>query len=142
MNGTSHTKLHNPPELHKPFGYSHVAEVTGGKLVYIAGQVALDAAGNQVGKDDFAAQTRQVFANLRAALAAAGASFHDVIKLNYYCADAVDLAAHLPAIREIRDSYVNTAAPPASTLVVVSRLARPEFLIEVEAVAAVNPAGR
>ena len=136
MNGTSHVKLHNPAELHKPFGYSHVAEVTSGKLVYIAGQVALDAAGNLVGKDDFAAQARQVFANLQSALAAAGASFHDVIKLNYYCADSVDPAVHLPMVREIRDTYINTAAPPASTFVVVHRLVRPEWLLEVEAVAA------
>ncbi|HTS25242.1 MAG TPA: RidA family protein [Bryobacteraceae bacterium] len=136
MNGTSHVKLHNPAELHKPFGYSHVAEVTSGKLIYIAGQVALDAAGNLVGKDDFAAQARQVFANLQSALAAAGASFHDVIKLNYYCADSVDPAVHLPMVREIRDTYINTAAPPASTFVVVHRLVRPEWLLEVEAVAA------
>jgi enamine deaminase RidA (YjgF/YER057c/UK114 family) len=137
MNGTSHAKLHNPPELHRPFGYSHVAEVTGGKLVYIAGQVALDASGNLVGKDDFEAQARQVFANLRSALAAAGATFHEVIKLNYYCADSVDLTAQLPIVREIRDTYVNIAAPPASTFVVVRRLVRPEWLIEVEAVATV-----
>jgi enamine deaminase RidA (YjgF/YER057c/UK114 family) len=137
MNGSSHAKLHNPPELHKPFGYSHVAEVTGGKLVYIAGQVALDPAGNLVGKDDFAAQARQVFANLHAALAAAGASFPNVIKLNYYCADAVDLAVHLPMVREVRDTHIDTAAPPVSTFVVVRRLVRPEWLIEVEAVAVV-----
>jgi enamine deaminase RidA (YjgF/YER057c/UK114 family) len=136
MNGTPHAKLHNPPELHKPFGYSHVAEVTGGKLVYIAGQVALDAAGNLVGKDDFAAQARQVFANLHSALASAGASFHNVIKLNYYCADAVDPAVHLPMVREIRDTYIDTT-PPVSTFVVVRRLVRPEWLIEVEAVAVV-----
>lgn len=138
MNETSHVKLHNPPELHKPFGYSHVAEVTRGKLIYIAGQVAMDAAGNLVGKDDFGAQARQVFANLKSALASAGATFHDVIKLNCYCADPVDLANDLPAFRQIRDSYVNTGAPPASTFVVVRRLVRPEWLIEVEAIAAVD----
>ena len=137
MSEASKVKLHNPQDLHKPFGYSHVAEVSGGKLVYVSGQVALDAGGNLAGKDDFAAQTRQVFANLKTALAAAGATFHDVIKLNYYCADSVDLTAHLPAIREIRDAYVNTSAPPASTLVVIRRLVRPEWLIEVEAVAVV-----
>ncbi len=137
MTGSSHAKLHNPPEMHKPFGYSHVAEVTGGRLVYIAGQVALDAAGSLVGKDDFAAQARQVFANLNSALSSAGASFHDVIKLNYYCADAVDPTVHLPMVREIRDQYINTAAPPVSTFVVVRRLVRPEWLIEVEAVAVV-----
>jgi enamine deaminase RidA (YjgF/YER057c/UK114 family) len=133
----SHIKLHNPPELHKPVGYSHVAEATGGKFVYIAGQVALDADGNLVGKDDFLAQMRQVFENLKSALAAAGASFQDVIKLNYYCADSVDLAVQLAKFREIRDTFVNTAAPPASTLVVVRRLVRTEWLIEVEAVAVV-----
>lgn len=64
-----------------------------------------------------------------------GAVWHDC-GLNYYCADSIDLAAHLPMVREIRDSYINTAAPPVSTLVVVRRLVRPEWLIEVEAVAA------
>ena len=141
MNANKAFKLHNPPELHKPFGYSHVAEVTGGKLVYIAGQVALDASGNLVGKDDFAAQARQVFANLQSALAAAGGSFHDVIKLNYYCADTVDLSIHLPMVREIRDTYVNTSAPPVGTFVVVRRLVRPEWLLEVEALAAISPPG-
>ena len=98
----------------------HVAEVTGGKLVYIAGQVALDVQGNLVGKDDFAAQIRQVFSNLKVALEAAGATFHDVIKLNYFCADSVDLATQLPVVRDVRDGLVNTAAPPVSTFVVVS----------------------
>jgi enamine deaminase RidA (YjgF/YER057c/UK114 family) len=135
MNDGSNVKLGNPPAIHKPFGYSHVAEVTGGKLVYIAGQVALDADGNLVGKDDFAAQVRQVFANLKAALESAGASFHNVIKLNYYCAESVDPAVHLPMVREVRDGLVNIAAPPASTFVVIRRLGRPEWLIEVEAVA-------
>lgn len=137
MSQTSEVTLHNPPALHAPAGYSHVAEVTGGKMVFIAGQVALDAAGNLVGKDDFAAQARTVFANLNTALAAAGARFRDVIKMNYYCADSVDVAVQLPVVREIRDGYVDTAAPPASTFVVVRRLVRPEWLIEVEAVAVV-----
>jgi enamine deaminase RidA (YjgF/YER057c/UK114 family) len=140
MNASSNVKLTNPPAIHKPFGYSHVAEVTKGKLVFIAGQVALDADGNLVGKDDFAAQARQVFANLNAALESAGASFQNVIKLNYYCADNVDLAVHLPMIRKVRDGLVNIAAPPVSTFVVIRRLVRPEWLIEVEAVAVVPDA--
>lgn len=69
---------------------------------------------------------------------AAGATFHDVIKLNYYCADSVDPSKQLPVVREVRDGLVNTAAPPVSTLVVVRQLARPEWLIEVEAVAVVS----
>jgi enamine deaminase RidA (YjgF/YER057c/UK114 family) len=137
MNDTPVSKLSSPPTLHKPVGYSHVAEITRGKLIYVAGQIAIDVEGHLVGKDDFAAQTRQVFANLAAALGAAGATFADVVKLNCYCVDSVDLEAELPAFRSIRNDFVNTSAPPASTFVVVRRLVRPEWLIEIEAVAAV-----
>lgn len=131
-------RIFNPEALGKPAaGYSHVAEVTGGKLVYIAGQVAMDEKGQLVGKDDFRAQVEQVFKNIDTAVKAAGGDFHSVIKLNYFCAESVDLAL-IPAVREIRDKYVNTANPPTSTFVVVKRLVRPEWLIEVEAVAVVN----
>jgi enamine deaminase RidA (YjgF/YER057c/UK114 family) len=128
-------RIFNPATIHKPMGYSHVAEATGGKLVYVSGQVAFDLQGNLVGRDDFAAQVRQVFANLAAALEAAGGDFRNVIKLNYYCVDTVDPAVALPAIKTVRDGHVSTDAPPASTFVVIRKLARPEFLIEVEAVA-------
>ena len=114
-----------------PLGYSHVVEVRGGRTLYIAGQLALDQDGNLIGHDDFRAQVRQVFENLRARLAEGGASFKDVVKLNYYLTDASDLQA----LRETRNSYINTENPPASTLVVVKQLVRPEYLIEVEAVA-------
>ena len=103
-------------------------------MIYVAGQVALDASGTLVGKDDFRAQVDQVFKNIDAAVQAAGGDFHSVIKLNYFCAESVD-AAQIPSLREIRDRYVDTAHPPTSTLVVVKRLARPEWLIEIEAVA-------
>jgi enamine deaminase RidA (YjgF/YER057c/UK114 family) len=128
-------KLSNPSTIHKPLGYSHVAEIANGKLVYIAGQVALDADGALVGKDDYAAQVRQVFANLSAALSSVGATFNDVVKLNYYCVDTVDSEVQLSVVRTIRDSFVNKEAPPVSTFVVVRRLARPDWLIEVEGVA-------
>jgi enamine deaminase RidA (YjgF/YER057c/UK114 family) len=129
--------IFNPDTMAKPAaGYSHVAEVTGGKIVYIAGQVALDRAGNLVGKDDFHAQVQQVFENLKAAVEAAGGDSHSIIKLNYYCSEKVD-PAQIPVVREIRDKYVDTANPPTSTFVVVSRLVRPEWLIEIDAVAVV-----
>jgi len=131
------THIHNPATLSKPNGYSHVAEVISGKMVYIAGQVAFDKDGQLVGKDDFAAQVRQVFANLNEALNSAGGTFADVVKLNYYCVDRVE-RSQLPALREIRDQFVNTQAPPASTFVFVSDLVRPEWLVEIEAVAVVN----
>lgn len=131
-------RIFNPDTMAKPTaGYSQVAEVSGGKIVFIAGQVALDRNGNVVGKDDFRAQVQQAFENLKAAVEAAGGDFTNVVKLNYYCAESVD-PAQIPLVREIRDKYVNTANPPTSTFVVVKRLARPEWLIEVEAVAVVK----
>ena len=121
----------NPSTLATPPGYTHVVEVTHGRTVFIAGQVALDQAGRIVGLRDFRAQTQQVFENLKAALASVGADFTSVVKLNMYVVDI----SQLPVLREVRDRYVNTTNPPASTLVEVRRLAREEFLLEIEAVA-------
>jgi reactive intermediate/imine deaminase len=123
----------NPTTMAKPTGYTHVVEVSSGRTIYIAGQVALDRSGNVVGKGDFRAQTQQVFENLKAALEAAGASFNDVIKLNNYVVDMTQIQA----LREVRNKYINTEKPPASTAVEVRRLAREEFLIEIEAIAVV-----
>lgn len=138
MSDSSNFRIFNPDTMAKPtVGYSQVAEVTAGKVVYIAGQVALDASGNLAGKDDFHAQVEQVFKNLDAAVRATGGTFHDVVKLNYYCSSSVDPSV-IPQVREVRDKYVNTQNPPTSTFVVVQRLVRPEWLIEVEAVAVVK----
>jgi enamine deaminase RidA (YjgF/YER057c/UK114 family) len=123
----------NPEAMHHPTGYTHVVEVTAGRPVYIAGQVALDRSGMVVGPGDIRAQARQVFDNLKAALQAVGAGFEQVVKLNYYLLDAT----HLPVVREVRDEYVNIQQPPASTAVEVRRLFRDDLLIEVEAVAAI-----
>lgn len=117
-----------------PAGYSHVVEVKGGRTLYIAGQIAVDKNGNLVGRGDFRAQVKQVFENLKARLEEGGASFKDVVKLNYYLTDASDLQA----LRDTRNSYINTETPPASTLVVVKQLVREEYLLEVEAVAVVS----
>jgi len=113
-----------------PLGYSHLVEVRGGRTLYIAGQLALDQNGKLVGAD-FRSQVKQVFENLKLRLEEGGASFKDVVKLNYYITDPSDLQA----LRDTRDSYVNTQTPPASTLVVVKQLVRQEYLIEVEAIA-------
>jgi reactive intermediate/imine deaminase len=121
----------NPPTIAQPPGYTHVVEVTQGKTVYISGQVSFDAAGKLVGQGDMRAQTQQVFANLQAALEAVGANFSNVVKLNYYLLDM----SQLPLVREIRNQYINVETPPASTAVEVRRLAHPDFLIEIEAVA-------
>jgi reactive intermediate/imine deaminase len=121
----------SPDTLPPPFGYSHVVDAPASRVVYISGQVPLDAAGELVGKGDFATQVRQVFENLAAALHAADASWDDVVKLNYFVRDV----GQVPALRAIRDEYVNTERPPASTLVEVSSLFRDEVLVEIEAVA-------
>ena len=124
----------NPSGLSKPNGYTHVVIVQPEKLVYVSGQVALNPAGEVVGKNDLRAQVSQVMENLKTALASAGASFQDVIKLNYY---VVNLnPENLTIIREVRNKYISAEHPPASTLAGVTALAREEFLIEVEVVAA------
>jgi len=112
-------------------GYSQVVEVRGGRTLYISGQVALDSSGDVVGVTDFTAQVKQVFANLKARLDEAGASFNDVVKLNFYLLDA----GNLQIVRDVRDTYVNREHPPASTLVVVKQLVRTELMVEVEAIA-------
>ena len=117
--------------LSAPPGYSHVVRVHGGQTIYVSGQIALDAQGNLVGAGDFRAQAEQVFTNLQAALAAADADFHHVVKLNLYVLDR----SNLSILREVRERYINTAFPPTSTLVQVSSLAREDFLLEVEAIA-------
>ena len=117
-----------------PQGYSHVVEVRGGRTIYISGQLGLDKDGNLVGGGDFRAQIKQVFENLKTRLEEGGASFKDVVKLNYYLTDI----ANLQALRETRNSYINTENPPASTLVVVKQLVREEYLVEVEAIAVTN----
>lgn len=130
--GRSMIQRMNPPGLSAPTGYSHVVSARGGRTIYVAGQVAFDAKGQLVGNGDLAAQTRQVFANLDTALKAAGATFNDVVKVNYYMLDA----SQVQVVRDIRSKYF-TAALPASTLVQVSRLANADFLIEIEVVAVV-----
>jgi reactive intermediate/imine deaminase len=115
-------------------GYSQAVEVPkGARLIYVAGQVAMDRSGKLVGEGDFRAQTKQTFENLKAALQASGASFDNVVKLNSYFVDMTQLQA----FREVRDTYINTANPPASTAVKVAGLFREGFLLEIEAVAVV-----
>ena len=109
----------NPTTLHKPTGYTHVVEATGGRTLYISGQIALDQAGTLVGKGDLKAQTRQVFENLKAALAASGASFDHVAKITVFMTDV----SEIQVFREVRDLYF-TKELPASSLVQVVRLAR------------------
>lgn len=131
MTHPDHLQFLTPASLAPTPGYSHIVKVTEGQTIYLAGQVALDASGNLVGRGDFRAQAQQVFENLKTALAAVGADFSHVVKLNMYVVDR----SQLLLLREVRDLYVNTQTPPASTLVVVQSLAQEEFLLEIEAIA-------
>lgn len=122
-------EFRNPPELTKPNGYTQVVVVNHGKLIFISGQVGIDKDGKI--STDFAAQARQVFANLQAALAAAGAKPSNLVKLNYY---VVGLNHDkLLAIREARDKIIDRDHPPASTLAGVQALFRDDVQLEVEA---------
>jgi reactive intermediate/imine deaminase len=127
----SEKRFLSPGTMSPPFGYSHIVDAAASRVIFISGQVPLNTDGDLVGKGDFEAQARQVFANLSAALEAAGAGWSDVVKLNYFLTDIGELAT----VRAIRDEYVDTERPPASTLVQVSALFGPEAMVEIEAVA-------
>jgi enamine deaminase RidA (YjgF/YER057c/UK114 family) len=125
-----------PAGLNKTTSYTHVVTTRGGKMVFIAGQVAYNAQGEIVGKGDLRAQAMQVFENLKTALAAAGGTWNDVVKINWYIVGYK--AEMLPVLRQVRGKYASATNPPASTLVGVEALANPDFLIEVEAIAVVK----
>jgi enamine deaminase RidA (YjgF/YER057c/UK114 family) len=121
----------NPETLHKPPTYTQVVEATGpGRTIFISGQLGGGIDGKLVGSD-FRSQAVQVFENLKAGLAAVGASFKDVVKVNSYLADINDL----PVLRDVRIGYLNAAALPASTTLGGLSFARDGALLEVEVVA-------
>jgi reactive intermediate/imine deaminase len=122
-----------PDGLPPVSGYSHAVAFTG-PMIVVSGQVPVDADGRLVGKDDPSRQIRQVFENLTTALAAAGARVEQVVKLTVFLTDLADLAE----FRRIRDEYISTDNPPASSLVQVRGLVNPEFRVEVEALAATS----
>jgi enamine deaminase RidA (YjgF/YER057c/UK114 family) len=125
----------NPPELGTPPGYSQIVEVSANRIIFIAGQTALDRDGHLVGKNDFAAQAEQVFHNLAIALQASGCSAANLVKLTVFVTDMDNLGRY----REARNRFFASVTPPAApavTLVEVSKLYGPDFLIEIEAVAA------
>ena len=116
--------------------FSQVVVASGTRTVYISGQVSIDEHGALIGAGDLSAQTAQVMRNLGLALAAAGASFADVVKITTYVVDY--RPEHRTIIGKARSPFFSATAPPASTLVGVSALALPEWLIEIEAIAVLN----
>lgn len=131
---TLQKKFLNPETMPATFGYSHVVDVSNPRTIYISGQVAINTEGNIVGVGDLASQTKQVFENIRIALEASEVSFHDVVKLTFFLTDI----SQMPIVRDIRDQYIDTKNPPASSAVEVSKLIKDELLIEIEAIAVGN----
>jgi enamine deaminase RidA (YjgF/YER057c/UK114 family) len=125
----------NPPELGSPPGYSQIVEVKASRLIFMSGQTALDREGNLVGNNDFAAQAAQAFENLAVALRDRGCDPSNLVKLTVFLTDM----SHLGLYREARNRFFASVTPPAApaiTLVEVSKLYGPDFLIEIEAIAA------
>ncbi len=123
----------NPPAVHKPTGYTHAVKTEGCRLVFVSGQVALDAKAQVIGGPDLKLQAEQVFRNLEEVLRASGAGFRDLVKMNTY---VVGLTLEKrQQLREVRAKFLSAENPPASTLVGVQALATPDFLLEIEAVA-------
>src|SRR5688572_10866967 len=129
----STVRFSNPSTMPPPRGYTMVVEATGpGRTIYIAGQLGMTPEGKFAGAPgDFRAQAIQCFENLKAALESVGAGFKDVVKITNYFTDM----NHLATFFEVRDRYVNTKAPPASTAIEISKLAREGALFEIEAIA-------
>lgn len=125
----------NPPGLSMPRGYTHVVSIQGGgKTAFISGQIAVNPQGEMVGRNDLRRQAEQVYENLKVALASAGASLANVVKMNTYIVNFKP-QEHLSIIREVRSHYLPEQNPPASTLTGVQSLALDGLLIEIEAVA-------
>jgi enamine deaminase RidA (YjgF/YER057c/UK114 family) len=125
-------KFVNPEPLGASRGYTYVVDVNRpGRILYLAGQLGTDTTGKVVSAD-FQAQATQAYENIKVALASVGAKFDDVVKITVYL---TDIRTQLPLHREIRDKYVNKSAPPASTTIEISRLAREGGLIEVDVTA-------
>ena len=119
----------NPPSLPPPRGYSHIVIAPAGRRAVISGQVSVDSLGSVVGVGDFRAQCIQVFENLGRALRSVGAGFEDLVRTDMYVTDL----AHLDVLREVRARYLPAEDPPASTLVRVVSLHRPELMLEIAA---------
>jgi enamine deaminase RidA (YjgF/YER057c/UK114 family) len=123
----------NPANWQEKFGYSQGCRVDRARrLLFVAGQIALDENGDVVAEGDFEAQTRQVFTNMGRVLELAGMSFENVVQIGGFLIDI----GQLPTYARVRDEFVNTSAPPASTTLGVTSLALPELLVEVNAIAA------
>ena len=125
-------KIINPKNVHRRPNYNQGILVDGGKLLFMAGQTAVDAQGNVVGKGDIEAQARQVYENMKLVLDEAGGTFDDIVKTTIYITDI----KNREGLHQVRKKYF-TGDQATSTLLIIKGLAREEFLMEVEAIAVI-----
>ena len=126
----------NPPGMKALGKYTQVTLAQGGSIAFISGQIAVDSEGRVVGAGDIQAQAVQVFENLKLALQGAGATFADVVKLTVYIVGLTQEKRQ--AVADVRARYVSAEHPPAATMVGIDQLVQPEFLVEIEAIAALD----
>jgi enamine deaminase RidA (YjgF/YER057c/UK114 family) len=125
--------IHNPPNTHKTVGYAHAARM--GDLLFLSGQVAQNEQGEIVGVGDPEAQVEQIYRNMRAVLEASGSSLARIGKMTILTTSR----DYMPAIRAVRDRvFADVGHVPASTLAIISSLAHPDYLVEIEVVAAIG----
>jgi 2-iminobutanoate/2-iminopropanoate deaminase len=119
-----------------PSGYSKYVEIDLGasKMIMLSGQVAFDADGNTVGRDNFEQQAEYIFQSIKSIVEKAGGSMENVVKLTNYLTDV----SYLPVFKKVRDRYINLAQPPASTTLEVSKVVKADLLLEVEAIAIIS----
>jgi enamine deaminase RidA (YjgF/YER057c/UK114 family) len=122
----------NPETMSRPTGYSHVVKV--GNTVYIAGQVSAGPDGSVVGKGDAEAQARQIWRNIEAAVKSVGGTLQNVVKTTTY----VTNIQHAAGVRKVREELFQGSNPPTSTLLVITGLASPDYMVEIEAIAVVD----
>lgn len=137
MKNTIEKKVVQPQGFSRPLGaYSHAVSAKPRRLLFIAGQVAVDGTNQIIGQNDFAAQMEQVYKNIGAILESAGASFENIVEYTTYMVREQDLPLFYEKRKEIFSRIHGDGAYPTNTLLVITRLAREELLIEIKAIAA------
>jgi enamine deaminase RidA (YjgF/YER057c/UK114 family) len=129
-------KRFNPPEMGEPLGmYKQITRTRASELVFIAGQLAVDPSGAMIGKGDFEAQMRQVFKNIAAALGSVGGTYSNVAKFTTYLVHSQDIEKFMEVRKKLFPALFPNGDFPPNTLLVIDRLVKEEFLIEVETTA-------
>lgn len=135
---TAEISIYNPKTMTATLGmYNQVARVKASELLFVAGQLSSDATGTTVGVGDFEAQMRQVFANVKEVLASAGATFANIVQFTTYLVHSQDISKFMEIRKELFSEFFPDEKYPPNTLLIIDRLVKEDFLIEVQTVAAI-----